>query len=249
MELEKRVKDWEYWCPKCKNRTSGVIVETPSPILQGSEAADERYLTVRVLTCGRCSAPTVLGTFTYYNDEKGWAARGNISQVGWWTPPVRGPQTKPVTTSSGRPLEYVAFQEPVSERELPVTIPKKVKESFREAEFAVAHYKPIGAASCIRNAIRLLVEHEGIKTAELKAAITELDMPDGYRRALGNLKLVGDHTLHFEEYKIPELANALEVLHLALSETYHSREQLAALESAVGSKASQQGKAKQSEQA
>lgn len=231
MELEQRIKDWEYWCPRCKNRTCGIVIETPNKIKEGEEDGDTRYLSVRVLTCNRCIAPTVLGTYTYHNSDKGWDARGS------WYPPGNW--------SISRPNEYLAFQEPVSERELPKTLPKKVKTSFREAEFAVAHRKPIAAAAAMRNTIRLFVKSEGIELDELKAAIKQLNIANTYQDALGNLKIVGDHTLHFEEYSMAELTNALEVLYLALTETYRSRERLHDLTKAVGDKASKRGRDKE----
>ena len=231
MEIEEIVQNWEYWCPRCKNRTFGVVTETPNRLEESVRQGEVRHLTVRVLICTRCAAPTVLGTYAYHSPEKGWGARGSWQRA----KPIMG------TGNLVKPLEYVAFQEPVTERELPATVPKSVQSSFREAEFAVAHHKPIGAAAAIRNTIRLFVESEKI-TGDLKAAIKQLNIPPDYRAALGNPKIIGDHTLHFEEYEPTELSEALEVLYLVLVETYRSRERLQSLTKAVGDKASKRGK-------
>lgn len=241
-DIERRIKGWEYWCPDpaCKNRTYVTVVEMRDALPAGQDNNDTRHLTVRVFKCARCSMPTVLGTYKYFNREKGWSARETWIDRRHFAASIMSHGSIPEN-----PYEYLAFQEPGSMRELPTTTPKKVAASFREAEYAVGHQKPIGAAAAIRNAIRLLVESEGVTETKLKAAIKLLDIPDEYRKALGDLKLVGDHTLHFEEYEVAELKDAIDVLYLVLSDTYRSREQLKALQSAVGSKASKKGKINQ----
>ena len=143
-----------------------------------------------------------------------------------------------------QPQEYVAFTEPVQERELPKDLNKKIVASFREAEYAVAKNKPISSASSIRNTVRLIVEDNGIAKDNLKEAIKELPFDKEYVDAIGNLKAIGDDTLHYEEYQMKELRTAVEVLALALNQHAAKTSNLAQLHKAVSEKGSAKAKSK-----
>ncbi len=141
-----------------------------------------------------------------------------------------------------QPQEYLAFTEPVQEQELPDGLNKKIVASYREAEYAIAKNKPIGSASAIRNTVRLIVEDNGITENNLKEAIKKLPFDTEYVTALGNLKIIGDDTLHYEEYSIEELRPAIAVLGLALNQHATKLENLAKLHKAVSDKGSKKAK-------
>lgn len=239
--VDELVSDWEYWCPDkaCRNRTFNVSSESDS-YLSGVDAGDERYIKVRTLICNRCYKPLVMGTFTYKNTKDGWAARGEK----WTTSEMRnmnigvGISTRPPK----HPVEYIAFLEPAEERDLPKGMSKSVVASFREAEFAVSKSKPISAAATIRNTVRLIVEDNNLDASNLKDAIKKLPFEKDYRDAIGNLKIVGDDSMHYEGYGMPELRAALEVLALALIEHARRSENIEKLKKAVGTKRSEKGK-------
>lgn len=238
-DLESVIKDWQYWCNSCRNRTCRVMSETEK--LKVSEHDNEtKYLIVRTLTCDRCDYPLILGTHVYYGKWGGWEARGHVmttsnakmyarvDDVGSGPPPYQ-------------PQEYLAFTEPVQERELPKGLNKKIVASYREAEYAVAKNKPISSASAIRNTVRLIVEDNNITEGNLKEAIKQLPFEQEYITALGSLKIIGDHTLHYEEYTIEELRPAVEVLALSLSQHSTRLENLDKLHKAVSTKGSKKG--------
>lgn len=245
-ELEQVIQNWEYWCPdkNCRNRTYSVVLKHDDGFLVSrSSAGLERYITVRVLECSRCGKPLVIGTNTYRDKEKGWDAKGSLytsSQSRMLAASMIGGGSR----LSPHPKEYIVFTEPVVERELPPGLSKKVVASFREAEFALSKDKPVSAAATIRNTIRLLVEEEKIQEEHLNEAVKQLPFDKEFINALGNMKIMGDDSLHYEEYTILELAPAVDVLHLALQDYYAHTERLAGLKKAVGDKASKKGKAK-----
>lgn len=146
------------------------------------------------------------------------------------------------STPPYQPQEYLAFTEPVQERELPKGLNKKIIASYREAEYAIAKNKPISSASAIRNTVRLIVEDNGITEGSLKEAIKKLPFDAEYITALGNLKIIGDDTLHYEEYDIAELRPAIEVLGLALNQHATKLDNLAKLHKAVSDKGSKKSK-------
>lgn len=246
-ELEEVIEDWQFWCweKKCRNRTFTITTESANEMLlsTNNQTGENRFLKIRVLTCDRCKRPTVIGTYSYWNTSDGWAARGEIlpssiarmidaADVTMWSAPGE---------SQNVPKEFIAFIEPSRERELPTGLSKKVLASFREAEFAIDKNKPISAAA-IRNIVRLLVEDHGITEENLKKAIRQLPFDKEYIDAMTSLKIMGDDTLHYDEYAIAELTPAVETLHLALKDYYAKQDNLAKLHKAVGDKASQRGK-------
>lgn len=239
--VDELIDNWEYWCPdkSCRNRTFNVPSVSES-YLAGMDSGDQRYITVRVLTCNRCYKPLIMGTYTYKNDKDGWGARGHK-----WT----SAEMRTMNIASGisipkpkHPVEYIAFLEPAEERDLPKGINKLVVSSFREAEFAVSKNKPISAAATIRNTVRLMVEDNGLNAGNLKDAIKKLPFEKDYRDAIGNLKIVGDDSMHYESYGMAELRAALEVLALALNEHARRSENIEKLKKAVGTKQSEKGK-------
>lgn len=242
-DLEEIIHSWSYWCPdrECRNRTFTIESGTNTKLYVSSEEnGDSRYLTVRVLVCERCKTPTVIGTHAYHNKKAGWGARGEVITSS-------NAKMSAAAVISGRPLpyqaqEYIAFIEPVQERPLPKKVSKKISESFREAEYAIDKNKSISAAAAIRNTIRLIVEDNKITKSNLKQAIKELPFHDEYIKALGNMKIMGDDTLHYEEYSISELKPALESLYLALEDYYAHKDRLTQLHKAVSDKASKKGK-------
>jgi len=241
-ELEEVIDGWEYWCPNkdCRNRTFTIDTETDSSLIVSSDGKEQKYLTVRVLICDRCRSPLVIGTNTYYNHEKGWGARGEVI-----TSSIARMHAAAIMSSSPPPhypVEYIAFTEPVMERTLPEKLPKQVIGSFREAEYAISKNKPISAAAAIRNTVRLIVEGNKIADKNLKDAIKKLPFNEEYLQALSNMKIMGDDTLHFEEYDISDLQPALETLHLALDDYYAHQQRLAQLHKAVSDKASKKAK-------
>lgn len=241
-DLESIIDGWQYWCPvnSCRNRTCSVVTETDNHFVS-RDGDESKYLTVRMLTCDRCKYPLVVGTNTYYDKQVGWDARGRVmtasnarmyartSIIGGGTPPYQA-------------QEFIAFTEPAQERELPKSLTKKLVASFREAEFALAKGKPISTAAATRNTIRLVVEEYGIEYDNLKEAIKKLPFDKEYRDAIGNLKIVGDDTLHYEEYTLTELRSAVDVLALALSQHAVKSESLNLLHKAVSDKASAKAK-------
>lgn len=235
-DLESIVKDWEYWCNSCRNRTCNIKTETDK-LKVGEVGNDTKYLIVRALTCDRCGYPLVLGTNVYYNQSKGWDARGRVM-----TKSNAIMHSRADIMSSGtppyQPQEYVAFTEPVQEQELPKGLNKKIVASYREAEYAIAKNKPIGGAAAIRNTVRLIVEDYGITDEHLKDAIKKLPFDTEYITALGNLKIIGDDTLHYEEYDIVDLRPAIVVLGLALNQHATKQDNLAKLHKAVSDKGS-----------
>lgn len=243
-ELEEIIDGWEYWCPnkECRNRTFRVDTGTDRRLPTSPEKKGEtRYLTVRVLVCERCGAPLVIGTHIYHNKEKGWGARGEV---------LTNSKARMMAAASimsrgsvpYEPKEYVAFTEPISERILPDGLSKKIRLSFREAEYAIDKNKPISAAASIRNTVRLIVEDNKIKEPNLKDAIKKLPFNKEYRNALGDMKIMGDDTLHYEEYEISQLRPALETLSLALNDYYEHTARLNQLHKAVSDKASKKAK-------
>lgn len=241
--LEEVVDSWEYWCPNknCRNRTFTIDTETSSSLAASSSGGETKYLNVRVLVCDRCKTPMVLGTNIYYNQQRGWDVRGAINTHAELQMLSRLDVSSSGTMSK-HPIEYVAFIEPVPERPLPAKLDKDIVASFREAEYAIAKYKPISAAAAIRNTVRLLVEKYGITESNLNDAVKQLPFAPEYLAALGDMKIMGDDTLHYEHYKISELVPAVETLHLALQDYYDHQERLVLLHKAVGDKASKKGK-------
>ncbi|HCH34199.1 MAG: hypothetical protein UY35_C0005G0035 [Candidatus Saccharibacteria bacterium GW2011_GWC2_48_9] len=241
--LEEVVDGWEYWCPNrsCRNRTFTIDTETSNKLLVPGSGDETKYLNVRVLVCSRCKTPMVLGTNIYYDRQSGWGARGAINtqaelqMLNRVTFEIGGGMSK-------HPIEYVAFIEPVPERPLPAKLNKKIVASFREAEYGVAKYKSISTAAAIRNTVRLLVEEHGISESNLNEAVKHLPFAPEYLAALGDMKIMGDDTLHYEHYEISQLLPAVETLHLALQDYYEHKERLALLHKAVGDKASAKGK-------
>lgn len=245
-DLESIIKDWEYWCPvnTCRNRTFRVGTETEKLKL-GEDRGDTKYLIVRTLACERCGYPLVLGTNVYYNQDKGWGARGEVMTI---SNAKMFSRLDVMSTSRPpyQPQEYLAFTEPVQERELPKDLNSKIVSSFREAEYSITKGKPIGGASAIRNTVRLIVEDYDIVEDSLKQAITKLPFEKDYISALGNLKIIGDDTLHYEEYTIEELRPALEVLAIALNQHSTRTSNLERLHKIVSDKASKKAKDKKS---
>lgn len=241
--VDELIDGWEYWCPDkgCRNRTFSVASESDK-YRYGTDGDDDRHLQVRVLKCARCFSALVIGTYTYYNNQVGWAARGQR-----WTSAESKILSLGAGISSSRPpkhpTEYVAFLEPAETRELPKGLSKNVVTSFREAEFAVSKNKPISAAATIRNTVRLIVEDNDLDARNLKDAIKSLPFDKEYRDAISDLKIVGDDTMHYEGYSMAELRAALEVLALALGEHARRRENIEKLRKAVGTKRSEKGKA------
>jgi hypothetical protein len=247
-ELEEVIEGWEFWCwnKNCRNRTFTINTETGNDILLSvnSETGEKKYLKVRVLICDKCKKPTVIGTNRYWSTGDGWAARGELLTSNMAKMMAATTMWSGNGQSHHVPKEFIAFIEPSRERELPKGLSKKVVSSFREAEFALDKNKPISAAAVIRNTVRLLVEANGIDEENLKEAIKLLPFDKEYVDAMGHLKIMGDDTLHYEEYTIDELAPAVETLHLALLDYYTKQDRLAKLKKAVGDKASKQGKDK-----
>jgi len=241
-DLESIIEGWQYWCPvnTCRNRTCRVGSETDK-LKIGDGNGDTKYLIVRTLTCERCGYPLVLGTNVYYNQSKGWGARGQVMTTSNAKMFSRL-DVSPHSTPPYQPQEYIAFTEPVQERELPKDLNKKIVASFREAEYAVAKNKPISSASSIRNTVRLVVEGNGIVEDSLKEAIKKLPFDKAYIDAIGNLKVLGDDTLHYEEYKMEDLRPAIEVLALALNQHATQLSNLAQLHKAVSDKGSTKAK-------
>ena len=239
-DLESIIKDWEYQCNACRNRTCRVKTETER-LKIGDTSKDTKYLIVRTLTCDRCGHPLVLGTNVYYSQSNGWDARGRVM-----TSSNAKMHSRLDISHSGvppyQPQEYIAFTEPAQERELPKGLGKKIVASFREAEYALAKSKPISTASATRNTVRLIVEEYGIKEGSLKESIKKLPFEKEYLDAIGNLKIVGDDTLHYEEYTIQELRPAVEVLALALNQHATKTENLKLLHKAVSDKSSMKAK-------
>lgn len=239
-DLESIIKDWGYWCNNCRNRTCKIKTETDR-LEVGKVGKDTKYLIVRTLTCDRCGYPLVLGTNVYYNQSSGWDARGRVM-----TKSNATMYSRLDVMSSGtppyQPQEYLSFTEPVQEQELPEGLNKKIVASYREAEYAIAKNKPIGSASAIRNTVRLIVEDNGINEDSLKEAIKKLPFDSEYITALGNLKIIGDDTLHYEEYNIEELRPAIAVLGLALNQHATKLDNLAKLHKAVSDKGSKKAK-------
>lgn len=239
-DLESIVKDWDYWCNNCRNRTCKIKTETDK-LKVGEVGNDTKHLIVRTLTCDRCGYPLVLGTNVYYNQGKGWDARGRVmtksNAMMYSRVDISSSSTPPY-----QPQEYLAFTEPVQERELPKGLNKKIVASYREAEYAIAKNKPISSASAIRNTVRLIVEDNGITESSLKEAIKKLPFDAEYITALGNLKIIGDDTLHYEEYDIIDLRPAIAVLGLALNQHATKLDNLAKLHKAVSDKGSKKSK-------
>jgi len=140
------------------------------------------------------------------------------------------------------PMEFIAFTEPVQEVELPKSLPSKIAASYREAEYAVSKNKPISAGAALRNTVRLLVEANKITETNFKEAIKKLPFANEYIDALVNMKIIGDDTLHFEEYEIAEIRTATEILQLALADYYSKMQRLADLHKAVSAKGSKKAK-------
>ena len=243
-ELEQVIENWEYWCPdkKCRNRTYSVAISHEGGFfVSRNQSGIEKYITVCVLKCIRCGTPLIIGTNTYHSDKEGWDVKGSTYTRS------EGRMLAAATISSGsppprHPKEYIAFTEPVSERDLPEKLPKKIVESFREAEYGISKNKPISAAATIRNTIRLIVESEKIESEHLNEAVKKLPFNKEFIDALGKMKIMGDDSLHYEEYEISELTPALDVLHLALEDYYAHIDRLAKLDKAVGDKASKKGR-------
>lgn len=235
-DLNDIVKGWHYVCPidSCRNKTCHVEYESER-LKYAIKDKETEYLVVRVLVCENCGFPQILGTNVYYDNEKGWGARGETMT----TTNANMYSRLDVSVSANppyEPIEYVAFSEPVQKRELPTSIDKKVERSFREAEYAVAKNKPISAAAAIRNTVRLLVEKYDINESTLKDSVAKLPFESEYVEAIGDLKIVGDLTLHYEEYAIEELQTALEVLALALVQHANKMKNLKKLRQAVTTK-------------
>lgn len=243
-DLEYLIDKWEYWCPKCKNRTSTVINETARLFVSSKDGKD-KYLVVRVLQCTRDHFPLIIGTNVYHSKDKGWGAEGQTmtksNSIMWSRASIMSSGTPPY-----EPLEYVAFTEPTPQRELPSGLKEKIVASFREAEKAVSKSMPISAAAAIRNTVRLIVEDYDIHEDKLELAVKKLPFDESYVSAMTDLKIVGDHTLHYEEYKIPELVSAIEVLALSLNQHATTQNNLAKLHKATSDKGTKRSRDKKS---
>jgi len=243
-DLECLIDNWEYWCPKCKNRTCSVINET-ARLLVSSKDGKDKYLIVRVLQCTRDYFPLIIGTNVYHSNDKGWGVEGQTmtkhnSQM-WSRASIMSSGSPPY-----EPKEYVAFAEPTQERELPSGLKEKIVASFREAEKAVSKNMPISAAAAIRNTVRLIVEDNNIEEDNLKQAVKKLPFDGKYISAITDLKIVGDHTLHYEEYKIPELLSAVEVLALTLNQHLTTQNNLKKLHKATSDMGTKRSREKKS---
>jgi hypothetical protein len=241
-DLESLIDGWEYWCPKCRNRTCTIISETERlPV--GEKDGEAKFLVLRVLQCTRDEYPLIIGTSVYYNTNKGWGARGQTmtksDSIMWSRTSMMSSGSPPYM-----PKEYVEFIEPTQERELPSGLNKKIIASFREAEKAVSKNMPISAAASIRNTVRLIVEDNNINDDNLKLAVKKLPFDDTYISAMSELKIVGDHTLHYEEYKMSELVSALEVLALSLNQQATTQNNLAKLHKATSDKGTKRSREK-----
>lgn len=242
-ELHEVIEGWSFLCWDCKNKTFRIIVQSGNLEIGSNTKGETVHIKVRVLQCDNCSKPTVLGTNIYHTEKEGWAARGEVLPSHIAKMIARADVTHWSDGSSQNvPKEFIAFIEPVRQRELPKGVSKKVKTAFHEAEKAVDKHMPISAAATIRTAIRLLVESHNITEPELKKAVRQLPFDKAYLDALSQLKLIGDHSLHYEEYDDEDLKNAIEVLHLALVEYYTKQESLEKLEKAVSSKSTKKAK-------
>lgn len=242
-ELEEIISNWNYWCPNisCKNRTFRIDTNTDKFLVSENSKRVKKFLTIRVLICERCSVPTIIGTNTYYSNEKGWGASGSVILES--TQKMLAAASIVSSLSIPKiPTEYIAFTEPVTERPLPGKLPVKIVKSFREAEYAVNKNKPISAAATIRNTLRLLVEHYKITEEHFKDQLKELPFDKEFIVALQDMKIMGDDSLHYEEYKISDIIPALEVLHLALEDYYSHIHSMSKLHSAVSIKASKKAK-------
>ena len=238
-DLEDLIDGWDYWCPDetCRNRTFTIETESENFLTNTRNNDESKYLRVRVLLCSRCKTPLVIGTNTYYSEKIGWGAREQVhlkSESRMMAASIMAGQSLPY-----HPMEYVAFLEPSSERPLPSKLSKKIVKSFREAEFAVDKNKPISAGAALRNTVRLIVDDYGIKSPNFKDAIKELPFDKEYVDALVNMKIIGDDTLHYEEYEISDIKPALDSLYLAIQDHHARQERLAQLHKAVSTKASQ----------
>jgi hypothetical protein len=239
--LHEVIENWSFLCWSCKNKTFKISDESSSLEIGSNSKPETIYLKVRVLQCDNCSKPTVIGTNLYHSDKNGWAERGEVLPSHIAKMLARADVTSWNDGSSRNvPKEFIAFIEPVRQRDLPSGVSKKVKSAFHEAEKAVDKNMPISAAATIRTTIRLMVESYNITEPELKKAVRLLPFDKEYLDAMSQLKLIGDHSLHFEEYEIEDLQNAVEVLHLALVEYFTKQESLKKLKQAVSSKSTKQ---------
>jgi hypothetical protein len=242
-ELHEVIDGWSFLCWNCKNKTFRITVQSSNLEIGSNNKGEKINIKVRVLQCGNCDKPTVLGTNVYYSEKEGWAARGEVLPSHIAKMIARADVTNWSDGSNQNvPKEFIAFIEPARQRELPKGVSKKVKTAFHEAEKAVDKHMPISAAAAIRTAIRLLVESHNISEPELKKAVRLLPFDKEYLDALSQLKLIGDHSLHYEGYDVEDLQNAVEVLHLALVEYYTKQESLKKLQQAVSSKSAKKAK-------
>jgi adenine-specific DNA methylase len=238
-ELHEIIESWSFLCWDCKNKTFQVIEESANLEIGSNSKGETIHIKVRVLQCDNCKKPTIIGTNAYYSDDDGWAARGDVIPSHIAKMLANVDVTHWSDGSSQRvPKEFVAFVEPARKRDLPTGVSKKVGAAFHEAEKAVDNNMPISAAATIRTTIRLLVESHKITETELKKAVRLLPFDKEYLDALSQLKLIGDHSLHHEEYEATDLNNAIDVLHLALVEYYAKQNSLKKLQKAVSSKSS-----------
>lgn len=242
-ELHEVIDGWSFLCWSCKNKTFRISDESANHEIGSNSKGEKIHLKVRVLVCDNCTKPTVLGTNIYYSDIDGWAARGEVLPSHIANMLARADVTNWSDGSSQTvPKEFIAFIEPARQRELPTGVSKKVQAAFHEAEKAVDKNMPISAAASIRTTIRLLVESHSITEPELKAAVRLLPFDKEYLDAMSHLKLIGDHSLHYEEYETEDLKNAIEVLYLALVEYHSKQNSLKKLQQAVSSKSTKMAK-------
>lgn len=210
-------------CPRCQNKTYTVV--NASERVFDEEVADpqhelpavERYLTVRLIRCGNCGKPFVLGSYSYHHDDFG------------------------VWRSSFE--ETFAFQMPEQAPQLPESTPREVARAIKEGSFAISHRKTLSAGAMIRTAIDRLLTHEKVpETGGVEKRIELLELDDDLRADLAQLNIVGRETLHIEDYTLPELRNALLVLIEVVTEIYGKRERRAELHKAISTKASSRAK-------
>lgn len=248
-ELEELIVDWEYFCPdlECRNRTFVIDTDSKGNNIRSDLNGSDKYLTIRILKCSRCSSIYVIGTYYFKHSDEDKIESDSVVLKS----DMKMLSTSDIFTGSlssqvpRHPKEYIAFTEPALEKPLPNKLPLNIKKSYREAEFAISHNKPISAAASIRNTIRLIVEKLNISEKNFKSQIKKLPFSKDYIDAFLEMKIIGDHTLHYEEYSINDLKPALNTLYIALKEYYDHLDNIKALHKSVSNKASQKAKSEE----
>jgi hypothetical protein len=123
----------------------------------------------------------------------------------------------------------LAFQTPGQSLKLPATTPKAVKVALEEARFRLDNGKLLSTGDMIKTTVDRLLTAEKIVAPNTVSGISQLPIDQELTDDLKDLNIIDKTTLHVEDYKTHELANATNMMVEVLDDIYGRRERRAAL--------------------